>query len=138
MSSEMFDRKDITAAEARELMPNRFNEMIERIYNHIRNMAIIGKSVATVTFSSDFNVEGLFFKVKDFLEKEEGYEVYLTNGKKDTEFLSAGASPKNFSKILSVDAVRAELLKFNGAKPSHTFSQFALLNFFNSNEWARS
>lgn len=33
-----------------------------------------------------------------------------------------GASPKNFPKILPVDAVRAELLKFNGAKPSHTFS----------------
>ena len=75
-----------TAAQARELMPNRFNEMIERIHNHIRNMAIIGKSVATVTFSNDFNIEGLSFKVKDFLEKEEGYEVYLTNRKKDTEF----------------------------------------------------
>ena len=75
-----------TAAQARELMPNRFNEMIERIHNHIRNMAIIGKSVATITFSNDFNIEGLSFKVKDFLEKEEGYEVYLTNRKKDTEF----------------------------------------------------
>lgn len=75
-----------TAAQARELMPNRFNEMIERIHNHIRNMAIIGKSVATVTFSNEYNVGDLFFKVKDFLKKEEGYEVYLTNRKKDTEF----------------------------------------------------
>ena len=75
-----------TAAQARELMPNRFNEMIERIHNHIRNMAIIGGSVATVTFSSDFNVEGLPFKVKDFLEKEEGYKVFLNNKKKSTEF----------------------------------------------------
>ena len=75
-----------TAAQARELMPNRFNEMIERIHNHIRNMAVIGRSVATVTFSSDFNVEGLPFKVKDFLEKEEGYEVILTNRMKSTEF----------------------------------------------------
>ena len=75
-----------TAAQARELMPNRFNEMIERIHNHIHNMAVIGRSVATVTFSSDFNVEGLPFKVKDFLEKEEGYEVTLTNRKKSTEF----------------------------------------------------
>lgn len=75
-----------TAAQARELMPDRFNEMIERIHNHIRNMAIIGKSVATVTFSNEYNVGDLFFKVKDFLKKEEGYEVYLTNRKKDTEF----------------------------------------------------
>ena len=75
-----------TAAQARELMPNRFNEMIERIHNHIHNMAVIGRSVATVTFSSDFNVEGLPFKVKDFLEKEEGYKVILTNKKKSTEF----------------------------------------------------
>ena len=97
-----------TAAQARELMPNRFNEMIERIHNHIRNMAIIGKSVATVTFSSDFNIEGLFFKVKDFLEKEESYKVFLTNKKRVLSFLSAGASPKNFPKILLVDAVRAE------------------------------
>ena len=75
-----------TAAQARELMPNRFNEMIERIHNHIRNMAIIGKSVATVTFSNDYNVRDLFFRVKEKKKKEEGYEVYLTNKKKDTEF----------------------------------------------------
>lgn len=75
-----------TAAQARELMPNRFDEMIERIHNHIRNMAIIGKSVATVTFSNEYNVGDLFFKVKDFLEKEEGYKVFLTNKKKNTEF----------------------------------------------------
>ena len=75
-----------TAAQARELMPNRFNEMIERIHNHIRNMAIIGKSVATVTFSNDYNVRDLFLKVKDFLEKEEGYEVFLTHKKNNTEF----------------------------------------------------
>lgn len=75
-----------TAAQARELMPNRFNEMIERIHNHIRNTAIIGGSVATVTFSSDFNIEGLSFKVKDFLEKEEGYEVFLTHKKNNIEF----------------------------------------------------
>lgn len=49
-------------------------------------MAVIGRSVATVTFSNDYNVRDLFFRVKDFLEKEEGYEVYLTNRKKDTEF----------------------------------------------------
>ena len=86
MSGKTFDRKDITAAEARELMPNRFNEMIERIHNHIRNMAIIGGSVATVTFSNEYNVGDLFFRVKDFLEKEEGYKVSLIKKKKSTEF----------------------------------------------------
>lgn len=75
-----------TAAQARELMPNRFNEMIERIHNHIHNMATIGGSVATITFSNDFNIEGLSFKVKDFLEKEEGYKVFLTHKKNNIEF----------------------------------------------------
>lgn len=75
-----------TAAQARALMPSRFNEMIERIHNHIRNMAVDGGSIVFVTFSSDFNVEGLPFKVKDFLEKEEGYEVILTIGMKSIEF----------------------------------------------------
>lgn len=74
-----------TAAHVRELMPNRFNEMIEQIHNYIRDMAVNGESTATVTFSSDFNVEGLSFKVKDFLEKE-GYEIILTNGMKSIEF----------------------------------------------------
>ena len=80
----MFEK--FTAAQARELMPDRFNEMIERIHNHIRNMAIIGGSVATVTFSNDYNVGDLFFRVKDFLEKEEGYKVSLIKKKKSTEF----------------------------------------------------
>ena len=80
----MFEK--FTAAQARELMPNRFDEMIERIHNHIRNMAIIGKSVATVTFSNEYNVGDLFFRVKDFLEKEEGYKVSLIKKKKSTEF----------------------------------------------------
>ena len=75
-----------TAAQAREMMPSRFNEMIERIHNHIRNMAVDGGSLVTVTFSGDFNVGGLPFKVKDFLEKEEGYEVILVNGMKSVEF----------------------------------------------------
>lgn len=80
----MFEK--FTAAQARELMPNRFDEMIERIHNHIRNMAVIGRSIATVTFSNEYNVGDLFFRVKDFLEKEEGYKVFLINKKKSTEF----------------------------------------------------
>lgn len=75
-----------TAAQARELMPDRFNEMIELIHNNIHNTALDGKSVVTITFSNDFNIEGLSFKVKEYLEKEEGYKVLLTNREKSTEF----------------------------------------------------
>lgn len=85
-----------TAAQARELMLNRFNEMIERIHNHIRNMAVSGGSVVTVTFSNDFNVDGLPFKVKDFLEKEEGYGVILTSGMKSVEFCISWREDKKF------------------------------------------
>lgn len=74
-----------TAAQARELMPSRFNVMIERIHNHIRNMAVSGGSLVTVIFSGDYNIGDLFFKVKDFLEKE-GYEVILINKMKNVEF----------------------------------------------------
>lgn len=75
-----------TAEQARELMPNKFDEMIEQIHNHIRNVAVTGGSVVTVTFSSDLNVESLPFRVKDFLEKVEGYGVILTTGMKSIEF----------------------------------------------------
>ena len=85
-----------TAAQARELMPNKFDEMIEQIHNHIRNVAVVGGSVVTVTFSSDFNVEGLPFRVKDFLEKEEGYEVILTIGLKSVEFCINWRDDKKF------------------------------------------
>ena len=85
-----------TAAQARELMPSRFNEMIERIHNHIRNMAVDGGSVVTVIFSGDFYVEGLPFKVKDFLEKEEGYEVILTKRMKSVEFCINSRNDKKF------------------------------------------
>lgn len=85
-----------TAAQARELMPNRFNIMIERIHNHIRDIAINGGSVVTEIFSSDFNVEGLPFKVKDFLEKEEGYGVILTNRMKSIEFCINWRDDKKF------------------------------------------
>ena len=74
-----------TAAQARELMPSRFNVMIERIHNHIRNIAVSGGSLVTVIFSGDYNIGNLFFKVKDFLEKE-GYEVTLINKMKSVEF----------------------------------------------------
>ena len=75
-----------TAAQARELMPSRFNVMIETIHKHIRDIAMNGGSVVTVTFSSDYSIGDLPFKVKDFLEKEEGYKVILTNGMKSVEF----------------------------------------------------
>ena len=84
------------AAQARELMPNRFNVMIEQIHNHIRDIAINGGSVVTVTFSSDYSVGDLSFKVKDFLEKEEGYEVILAKGMKSIEFCINWRDDKKF------------------------------------------
>ena len=85
-----------TAAQARELMPNKFDEMIERIHNHVRNMAVIGGEVVTATFSEDFKVGGLPLKVKDFLEKEEDYKVILTNGMKSVEFCINWRDDKKF------------------------------------------
>ncbi len=67
-----------TAAQARELMPNRFNEMIERIHTDIREAALAGKTGVTTTFRSEFNNNGGAYKVKDFLEKDEGYSVILS------------------------------------------------------------
>lgn len=67
-----------TAAQARELMPNRFNEMVERIHTDIREAALAGKTGITTTFRSEFNNNGGAYKVKDFLEKDEGYSVILS------------------------------------------------------------
>ena len=67
-----------TAAQARELMPNRFNEMVERIHTDIREAALAGKTDITTTFRSEFNNNGGAYKVKDFLEKDEGYSVILS------------------------------------------------------------
>lgn len=88
--------KRFTAEQARELMPNKFDEMIEQIHDHIRNVAVTGGSVVTVTFSSDFNVENLPFRVKNFLEEVEGYEVILTNGMKSIEFCINWRDDKKF------------------------------------------
>lgn len=88
--------KKFTAEQARESMPTRFNVMIERIHNCIRDIAINGGSIATVTFSSDCDVEGLLLKVKDFLEKEEGYEVILTHGTKSVGFCINWRDDKKF------------------------------------------
>ena len=85
-----------TAEQARELMPNKFDEMIEQIHDHIRNVAVAGGSVVTVTFSSDFNVENLPFRVKNFLEEVEGYEVILTNGMESVEFCINWRDDKKF------------------------------------------
>ena len=67
-----------TAAQAREVMPNRFNEMVERIHTDIREAALAGKTGITTTFRSEFNNNGGAYKVKDFLEKDEGYSVILS------------------------------------------------------------
>ena len=66
-----------TAAQARALMPNRFNEIVERVHTDIREAAQEGETGITVTFRSEFNNCGEAYKVKDFLEKDEGYGVIL-------------------------------------------------------------
>ena len=67
-----------TAAQARALMPDRSDEMIERIHADIREAALAGKTGVTTTFRSEFNNNGGAYKVKDFLEKDEGYSVILS------------------------------------------------------------
>lgn len=54
------------------------------------------------------------------------------------ELMIADGAEEIVKFILQDVAIRAESSKFNGAKPSHILGQFALLNFFDSNEWARS
>ena len=67
-----------TATQARALMPDRFDAMVERIHADIREAALAGKTGVTTTFRSDFNNCGEAYKVKDFLEKDEGYSVILS------------------------------------------------------------
>ena len=67
-----------TAAQARELMPDRFDEMVERIHAGIREAALAGQTSVTITFRSEFNNNGGAYKVKNFLEKDEGYSVVLS------------------------------------------------------------
>ena len=67
-----------TAEQARALMSDRSNEMVERIHTDIREAALAGKTGVTTTFRSEFNNNGGAYKVKDFLEKDEGYSVILS------------------------------------------------------------
>ena len=70
--------ESFTAAQARAMMPDRFDEMVERIHADIREAALAGKTGITTTFRSEFNNNGDAYKVKDFLEKDEGYNVILS------------------------------------------------------------
>ena len=67
-----------TAEQARALMPDRFDEMVERIHADIREAALAGKTGVTTTFRSEFNNNGGAYKVRDFLEQEERYSVILS------------------------------------------------------------
>lgn len=67
-----------TAEQARALMPDRFNEMVEQIHADIREAALAGKTSVTTTFRSEFNNNGGAYKVKDFLEQVERYSVILS------------------------------------------------------------
>lgn len=67
-----------TAEQARTLMPDRFKEMVERIHADIREAALAGKTEVVITFRKEFNGNSSARKVKDFLEKDEGYSVFLS------------------------------------------------------------
>ena len=67
-----------TAAQARAMMPDKIKEIVERVHANIREAALEGKNSVTVTFRSEFNNCGEAFRVKNFLEKDEGYGVILS------------------------------------------------------------
>lgn len=74
-----------TAAQARALMPNRIKDMVETIHNHIRTAAEDGLIEVSVTFNTNYNVNGIPWKVLRFLE-EEGFHVILSNGMNSIDY----------------------------------------------------
>lgn len=87
----------LTAAQARALMPNRIKDMVETIHKHIRTAAEDGLIEVSVTFNTNYNVNGIPWKVLRFLEQE-GYEVCLTNGMDSVDYIVSWRESKNFSK----------------------------------------
>lgn len=74
-----------TAAQARALMPNRIKDMVETIHKHIRTAAEDGLIEVSVTFNTNYNVNGIPWKVLRFLE-EEGFHVILSNGMNSIDY----------------------------------------------------
>lgn len=74
-----------TAAQARALMPNRIKDMVETIHKHIRTAAENGLIEVSVTFNTNYNVNGIPWKVLRFLE-EEGFHVILSNGMNSIDY----------------------------------------------------
>ena len=71
--------KEFTAQEARALMPDRFEEMVEEIHERIRAAAEKGLIECEVFFDGTSYSDKIPFKVVRFL-KEEGFNVIFTNG----------------------------------------------------------
>lgn len=74
-----------TAAQARALMPNRIKDMVETIHKHIRTAAENGLIEVSVTFNTNYNVNGIPWKVLRFLE-EEGFYVILSDGMNSIDY----------------------------------------------------
>ena len=74
-----------TAAQARAMMPNRIKDMVETIHKHIRTAAENGLIEVSVTFNTNYNVNGIPWKVLRFLE-EEGFHVILSNGMNSIDY----------------------------------------------------
>ena len=72
-----------TAAQAREMMPDRVKEIVEKVHNYVRTAAKEGRIKTEIIFHGDMNVEKSAWKAKKILE-EEGFYVILTDS--DTSF----------------------------------------------------
>ena len=66
-----------TAAQAREMMPDRVKEIVEKVHNYVRTAAKKGQIETEVSFSSNMYIEGSAWKAAKILE-EEGFHVTLT------------------------------------------------------------
>ena len=67
------------------MMPNRIKDMVETIHKHIRTAAENGLIEVSVTFNTNYNVNGIPWKVLRFLE-EEGFHVILSNGMNSIDY----------------------------------------------------
>lgn len=87
-----------TAEMARAAMPDesKFEELVADCHTRIAAAAAEGKYEIHCSFSTDRYNRSHFFQLRDFLEKEEGYEVILTNGMKSVEFCINWRDDKKF------------------------------------------
>ena len=74
----------------------KLKKLIEEIHSQIYKAAKKGLYEIDLSFSMDAYDRQIYRKAKDFLEKEEGYEVILTNGMKSVEFCINWRDDKKF------------------------------------------